>query len=306
MANLKFKSSKSQWESLSVVRGPKGDNANITLNGSNATNASFYAPISSGLSGQILQSKGANENPVWVEHQMPTVNNAVLDIKKNGTSLGTFSANANENKTINIEVPVIEDSLASTDISKALSANQGKILNGKITDLTTTFNSWKTPHVTEIVSNQTKTAKIIINGYNNNGYLSHALRTKIGTGNEMSEYYGGIYIPNIEKYSVLFVELNCGGHTSGTNSQFSGGIVLWKGSNGAEDSDYQPGWQNYILPPSTNNYWKGCITKIIIVGNRTGAYCVGSVWNVYSGADFEWNAGFGDKGSTLKVIGILK
>lgn len=105
MANLKFKSSKSQWESLSVVRGPKGDNANITLNGSNATNASFYVPISSGLSGQILQSKGANENPVWVEHQMPTVNNAVLDIKKNGTSLGTFSANSNTNQTIDIEVP---------------------------------------------------------------------------------------------------------------------------------------------------------------------------------------------------------
>lgn len=109
MANLKFKSSKSQWESLSVVRGPKGDNANITLNGSSATNASFYAPISSGLSGQILQSKGANESPVWVEHQMPTVNNAVLNIKKNGTSLGTFSANASTNKDIDIEIPTPSD-----------------------------------------------------------------------------------------------------------------------------------------------------------------------------------------------------
>ncbi|MDD7756921.1 MAG: hypothetical protein PUJ51_20935 [Clostridiales bacterium] len=62
---------------------------------------------------------------------MPTVNNAILDIQKNGTSLGTFSANANENKTINIEIPIIENSLTSTDISKALSANQGKILNDK-------------------------------------------------------------------------------------------------------------------------------------------------------------------------------
>jgi hypothetical protein len=33
---------------------------------------------------------------------------------------------------------------------------------------------------------------------------------------------------------------------------------------------------------------------------------VGSIWNVYSGADFEWNADFGDAGSTLKVVGILK
>ena len=131
MANLKYKNSNNQWNSLSTVRGPKGDNADIILNGTSSNSISIYAPISSGLSGQILQSNGANENPTWVEHQMPTVNNAILDIQKNGTSLGTFSANANENKTINIEVPIIENSLNSIDISKALSANQGKILNDK-------------------------------------------------------------------------------------------------------------------------------------------------------------------------------
>ena len=131
MANLKYKNSNNQWKSLSAVRGPKGDNADITLNGTSSNNISIYAPISSGLSGQILQSNGANKNPTWIEHQMPTVNNAILDIQKNGTSLGTFAANANENKTINIEVPIIENSLNSIDISKALSANQGKILNDK-------------------------------------------------------------------------------------------------------------------------------------------------------------------------------
>ena len=131
MANLKYKNSNNQWKSLSIARGPKGDNADITLNGTSSNNISIYAPVSSGLSGQILQSNGANENPTWIEHQMPTVNNAILDIQKNGTSLGTFSANANENKTINIEVPIIENSLNSIDISKALSANQGKILNDK-------------------------------------------------------------------------------------------------------------------------------------------------------------------------------
>lgn len=134
MANLKYKNSNNQWKSLSAVRGPKGDNADITLNGTSSNNISIYAPVSSGLSGQILQSNGANKNPTWIEHQMPTVNNAILDIQKNGTSLGTFSANANENKTINIEVPIIENSLVSTDISKALSANQGYILNQKFND----------------------------------------------------------------------------------------------------------------------------------------------------------------------------
>ena len=76
MANLKYKNSNNQWNSLSTVRGPKGDNADIILNGTSSNNISIYAPISSGLSGQILQSNGANENPTWIEHQMPTVNNA--------------------------------------------------------------------------------------------------------------------------------------------------------------------------------------------------------------------------------------
>ena len=36
---------------------------------------------------------------------IPTVNNATLTIQKNGTSVGTFTANASSNKTINITVP---------------------------------------------------------------------------------------------------------------------------------------------------------------------------------------------------------
>ena len=37
---------------------------------------------------------------------IPTVNNATLTIQKNSTSVGTFTANASSNKTINITVPV--------------------------------------------------------------------------------------------------------------------------------------------------------------------------------------------------------
>lgn len=90
MANLKYKNSNNQWNSLSAARGPKGDNADIILNGASSNNISIYAPISSGLSGQILQSNGANKNPTWIEHQMPTVNNAVLDIQKMELHLEPF------------------------------------------------------------------------------------------------------------------------------------------------------------------------------------------------------------------------
>ena len=134
MANLKYKNSNNQWKSLSAIKGPKGDNANIILNGTSLDNISIYAPISSGLSGQILQSNGANKKPTWVEHQMPIVNNAILEIQKNESSLGTFSANASENKTINIEVPTIEDILNKVypigSIFISLNATNPKILFG--------------------------------------------------------------------------------------------------------------------------------------------------------------------------------
>lgn len=244
MANLKFKSSKSQWESLSVVRGPKGDNANITLNGSSATNASFYAPISSGLSGQILQSKGANENPVWVEHQMPTVNNAVLDIKKNGTSLGTFSANANENKTINIEVPVIEDSLASTDVSKALSANQGKILNDKFVNYLPLTGGAVNGTVTAnyLRANLDSGEGKVLAAYQNEGIYLFANETTHGiydssfgsaialkgTGTADKHFYGTATVAQQDTSGLNLAGAAIGGDSGGNNFyiRYSNGILI--------------------------------------------------------------------------------
>ena len=54
-----------------------------------------------GGSGNLLW-KG---NKVAVTSDIPTVNNATLTIQKNGTSVGTFTANASSNSTVNITVP---------------------------------------------------------------------------------------------------------------------------------------------------------------------------------------------------------
>ena len=49
---------------------------------------------------------GANIADTYAKKtELPTVNNATLTIQKNGTSAGTFTANASANKTINITVP---------------------------------------------------------------------------------------------------------------------------------------------------------------------------------------------------------
>ena len=189
----------------------------------------------------------------------------------------------------------INNTLTSNSSTMALSAAQGALLESK-----------RMAHFTEIRSTETKTAKNLTNGYNSGNYMGHTLVNAYGNGNNMSEFYGGIYIPQIEKYYMLIVELNCGGHTSGSSSQFSGGIVLFQGLMGIVDKQYDDGWGNSILAPKTDNYWKDVITKVMYVGDRTGPYVVGSVWNTYSGSNFEWNAGFGEGGSSLRVIGFLR
>lgn len=57
---------------------------------------------------------------------IPTVNNATLTIQRNNTDVGTFTANASSNKTINITVPttVAELSDASTYVTQSTLATQ--------------------------------------------------------------------------------------------------------------------------------------------------------------------------------------
>lgn len=67
--------------------------------------------------------------------QASMVNDWTLTIQKNGTTVGTFSANQATNDTVNIEVPVAVDDLTSTSTTQPLSANQGRELKSLIDDL---------------------------------------------------------------------------------------------------------------------------------------------------------------------------
>ena len=61
---------------------------------------------------------------------IPTVNDAVLTLQKNGTNIGTFSSNATEAKTINIEVPTKTSELEND--SNYLKEHQSlKTINGE-------------------------------------------------------------------------------------------------------------------------------------------------------------------------------
>ena len=113
MANLKYKNSLNEWKIINNIRGPegpigpKGDNAIVKLNGVNTTNAIFYAPINSGIEGQILKSHGGQVAPTWEDPSSSLTN---------------------------------VDNLTETTFSeeKVLSAHQGYILNQNKVEKSTT------------------------------------------------------------------------------------------------------------------------------------------------------------------------
>lgn len=78
-----------------------------------------------------------DSQPDYIKNKptIPTVNDATLTIQKNWTALGTFTANASSNATVNVTVPNIINSLTSTSTSDGLSAYQWKLLNDEITNL---------------------------------------------------------------------------------------------------------------------------------------------------------------------------
>lgn len=165
MANLKYKNKDSEWKSILSTRGPKGDNADITVNGTNSESASFYAPISSGLVGQVLTSKGANQSPQWTNLAVVAGTNSYDDLDNKPiipttteelisgntsalTSGGAYNAFAQrgipsggsagqvikKSSATDYDFSWADaciDNLSSTSIMTPLSANQGRILNEK-------------------------------------------------------------------------------------------------------------------------------------------------------------------------------
>lgn len=64
-----------------------------------------------------------------------SVNDGILTIQKNWTTVWTFTANQATNSTINITTPTVVDDLTTQSSTNALSANQWYVLKGMIDDL---------------------------------------------------------------------------------------------------------------------------------------------------------------------------
>lgn len=96
------------------------------------TDPIYSASPAAGITSSDISSWNAKSdfsgsyNDLTDKPTIPTVNNATLTIQRNNTDLGTFTANASSNKTINITVPttVAELSDASTYVTQNSLATQ--------------------------------------------------------------------------------------------------------------------------------------------------------------------------------------
>ena len=76
---------------------------------------------------------------------IPSVGNGTLTIQKNGTSAGTFTANATTNKTINIIVPTKVSELTDDVVSGKYLSLTGGTMTGNININNKTITNLKTP-----------------------------------------------------------------------------------------------------------------------------------------------------------------
>lgn len=93
----------------------------------NTTNTSAQTPSASeSLSGNVnlhKVSKTGSYDDLLNKPTIPIVNDAVLTIQKNGTTVDTFSANASQNKTINITVPTTASDVSALPASTKYAAS---------------------------------------------------------------------------------------------------------------------------------------------------------------------------------------
>lgn len=74
-----------------------------------------------------------NDAGYLTQHSIPSVGNGTLTIQKNGTSAGTFTANATTNKTINITVPTKVSELTDDVVKGKYLSLTGGTMTGKLT-----------------------------------------------------------------------------------------------------------------------------------------------------------------------------
>ena len=188
------------WEALPVYENPLGEEiATVAMLEDKQDKITSSNKLSASLvSGLATVATSGSYNDLSNRPTIPTVNNGMLTIQKNGTTVETFSANQSGNVTANITVPT-----KASDVN-ALSLDGGTI-------------------------NKSKTIKMDASANSNGANL------KWGTVNSKNPYIG--YASDQTDGTFVVGSLLGTNYASGLAIGGGSGNLLWKGTKVATTSD---------------------------------------------------------------------
>ena len=173
---------------------------------------------------------------------IPSVGNGTLTIQKNGTSAGTFTANATTDKTINIIVPTKVSELTDDVVKGKYLSLTGGTMTGNININNKTITNLKTPTAdTEAANKKYVDDQIAANDHTINRFTFTATANQstftipfdFGDSSALTVYYNGIMMKETDNYTVSGKVITLTGFTAE-----AGDYLTVMGIEGAVAIDY--------------------------------------------------------------------
>lgn len=173
---------------------------------------------------------------------IPSVGNGTLTIQKNGTSAGTFTANATTNKTINITVPTKVSELTDDVVKGKYLSLTGGTMTGNININNKTITNLKTPTAdTEAANKKYVDDQIAANDHIVNRFTFTATANQstftipfdFEDSSALTVYYNGIMMKETDNYTVSGKDITLVGFTAE-----AGDYLTVMGIEGAAAIDY--------------------------------------------------------------------
>lgn len=164
-----------------------------------------------------------NYNDLKNKPTIPSVGNGTLTIQKNGTSAGTFTANATTNKTINITVPTKVSELTDDVVKGKYLPLTGGTMTGNININNKTITNLKTPTAdTEAANKKYVDDQIAANDHTINkftftataGQSTFTIPFDFDDSSALTVYYNGIMMKETDNYTVSGKDITLAGFTA--------------------------------------------------------------------------------------------
>lgn len=187
-------------------------------------------------------AKSGSYNDLKNKPTIPSVGNGTLTIQKNGTSAGTFTANATTNKTINITVPTKISELTDDVVKGKYLPLTGGTMTGNININNKTITNLKTPTAdTEAANKKYVDDQIAANDHTINRFTFTATANQstftipfdFGDSSALTVYYNGIMMKETDNYTVSGKVITLTGFTAE-----AGDYLTVMGIEGAVAIDY--------------------------------------------------------------------